>query len=169
MPELSLLTIMFLTFIVCQRLGELFIAKKNTAALFEKGAVEHGAWHYPFMVTLHTFWILALLLAGHVQEVNNLWLGVFVVLQFFRLWILTALGERWTTRIIVLDEPLVLSGPFKYFKHPNYMLVVAEIFVAPMVLGLWQMAIIFSILNAAMLFVRIREEEKALSHLRISE
>jgi len=143
MPELSLLTLMFLIFIVTQRLGELFIAKKNTAALLQKGAVEYGAWHYPFMVTLHTFW-----------------------LQFFRVWILASLGERWTTRIIVLDEPLVLAGPFKYFKHPNYMLVVAEIFVAPMVLGLWQMAIVFSVLNAAMLFVRIREEEKALAHLR---
>jgi methyltransferase len=82
---------------------------------------------------------------------------------------LTSLGERWTTRIIVLNEPLVLAGPFQYFKHPNYMLVVAEIFVAPMVLGLWQMAIVFSILNAMMLFVRIREEEKALSHLRVSD
>lgn len=166
MPELSLLTLMFLIFIVTQRLGELYIARKNTAALLEKGAVEHGAWHYPFMVTLHSFWVAALLLAGHVEQVNLFWLAIFAVLQIFRVWILTSLGERWTTRIIVLDEPLVLAGPFKYFKHPNYMLVVAEIFVAPMVLGLWQMAIVFSVLNAAMLFVRIREEEKALAHLR---
>jgi len=169
MPELSLLTIMFLVFIVTQRLGELYIAKTNTAALLARGAVEHGQWHYPFMVCLHTLWVLALLLAGHVAQVNFFWLVIFAVLQFFRLWILTSLGERWTTRIIVLDEPLVLAGPFKYFKHPNYMLVIAEIFVTPMVLGLWQMAIIFSVLNAAMLFVRIREEEKALSHLRISD
>lgn len=166
MPKISVLTLMFLIFIVTQRLGELYIAKKNTAALLEKGAVEYGAWHYPFMVTLHSFWVAALLLAGHVEVINFLWLAIFAILQFFRLWILTSLGERWTTRIIVLDEPLVLAGPFKYFKHPNYMLVVAEIFVAPMVLGLWQMAIVFSVLNAAMLFVRIREEEKALAHLR---
>lgn len=166
MPELSILTIIFLIFIVSQRLGELYIARKNTTALLAKGAVEYGSWHYPYMVSLHSLWVLALLLAGHVQQVNIYWLGVFVVLQFFRLWILTTLGERWTTRIIVLDEPLVLKGPFKYFKHPNYMLVVAEIFVAPMVLGLWQMAIVFSILNGGMLFVRIREEEKALAHLR---
>lgn len=166
MPELSVLTLIFLIFIVTQRLGELYIAKKNTAALMAKGAVEYGAWHYPIMVSMHSLWVLALLLAGHVQEVNFFWLFLFVILQFFRLWILTSLGERWTTRIIVLDEPLVLAGPFKYFKHPNYMLVVAEIFVAPMVLGLWQMAIVFSVLNAAMLFVRIREEEKALAHLR---
>ena len=134
MPELSLFTVMFLIFIVTQRLGELYIAKKNTAALLAKGAVEHGAWHYPFMVLLHSLWVICLLLAGHVQEVNFYWLAIFAVLQFFRLWILTSLGERWTTRIIVLDEPLVLAGPFKYFHHPYYMLVVAEIFVAPMVL-----------------------------------
>lgn len=169
MSDLSLLSVMFLIFIVSQRLGELFIAKRNTAALLAKGAVEYGSWHYPFMVTLHSLWVISLIVLGYHQEVSYFWLAIFAVLQFFRVWILTSLGERWTTRIIVLDEPLVLAGPFQYFKHPNYMLVVAEIFVAPMVLGLWQMAIVFSILNAMMLFVRIREEEKALSHLRISD
>lgn len=166
MPELSLLTVMFLIFIVTQRLGELYIARKNTSALLARGAVEYGRWHYPYMVSLHSLWVLALMLAGHVEQVNYFWLVIFIVLQLFRVWILTTLGERWTTRIIVLDEPLVLGGPFKYFRHPNYMLVVAEIFVAPMVLGLWQMALVFSVLNAAMLFVRIKEEEKALAHLR---
>jgi len=166
MPELSLPAIMFLVFIVTQRLGELYIARKNTAALLARGAVEHGQWHYPYMIALHSLWVFGLLLAGHVQQVNYFWLAVFGVLQFFRVWILVTLGERWTTRIIVLDEPLVLEGPFKYFRHPNYMLVVAEIFVAPMVLGLWQMALVFSALNGAMLFIRIREEEKALAHLR---
>lgn len=167
MSELSLLTAMFLAFIIAQRLGELVLAKKNTAALLERGAQEHGSWHYPIMVGMHTFWVVCLLVLGYAQEVNFFWLAIFAILQIFRVWILTSLGERWTTRIIVLDEPLVLAGPFKYFRHPNYMLVVAEIFVAPMVLGLWQMAIVFSILNAMMLFVRIREEEKALSHLRV--
>jgi methyltransferase len=169
MQQLHLLTLMFLVFIVTQRLGELYIARINTKALLAKGAQEFGAWHYPIMVTLHSAWVICLFLFGYTQEANYFWLSLFAVLQFFRLWILTSLGERWTTRIIVLDEPLVLTGPFKYFRHPNYMLVVAEIFVAPMVLGLWQMAVIFSILNALMLFVRIREEEKALSHLRISD
>lgn len=169
MPELSTLTAIFLVFIVVQRLGELVIAKKNTAALLERGAVEHGSWHYPIMVSMHTLWVVCLIVLGYTQEVNFFWLALFAILQGFRVWILTSLGERWTTRIIVLDEPLVLAGPFKYFRHPNYMLVIAEIVVAPMVLGLWEMAIIFSILNAMMLFVRIREEEKALSHLRVSD
>ncbi|MEM9279516.1 MAG: isoprenylcysteine carboxylmethyltransferase family protein [Pseudomonadota bacterium] len=163
---MSVLTVMFLIFIVTQRLGELVIAKRNTAALMARGAEEHAAGHYPFMVLLHTCWLAALILGGYDKEVSLVWLGIFAVLQLFRVWILTTLGERWTTRIIVLNEPLVLAGPFKYFRHPNYMLVVAEIFVAPMVLGLWDIAVIFSILNAAMLYVRIREEEKALAHLR---
>ena len=76
------------------------------------------------------------------------------------------LGERWTTRIIVLNEPLVAKGPFAYFRHPNYMLVVGEIFVAPMVLGLWQVALLFSVLNALVLAIRIRAEDQALSSLR---
>ncbi len=166
MPELSLVTIMFLVFVITQRLAELFVSRQNTAALLAKGAKEYGRLHYPYMVSLHFLWVFGLVLAGHVEQVNYYWLLIFAVLQGFRLWILTSLGERWTTRIIVLDEPLILAGPFKYFRHPNYMLVVAEIFVAPMVLGLWEMALVFSVLNGVMLFVRIREEEKALAHLR---
>jgi len=166
MPDLSLFTLIFLGFIIVQRVSELFISNHNTKALLEKGAKEYGREHYPVMVLLHLSWIIALVILGFSQEANYFWFGIFLVLQILRVWTLASLGERWTTRIIVLDEPLILSGPFKYFRHPNYMIVVAEIFVAPMVLGLWQIAILFSCLNAAMLFVRIRTEEKALSHLR---
>lgn len=84
----------------------------------------------------------------------------------FRVWILASLGTRWTTRIIVLNEPLVARGPYKFLPHPNYMLVVAEIFVAPMVLGLWGVALIFTVLNAIVLTIRIRAENKALRPLR---
>lgn len=166
MSDLSLLTLVFLAFIIAQRVSELFISNRNTKALLEKGAKEYGSEHYPVMVLLHLSWIIALVFLGYSQALNYFWLGIFLILQIFRFWTLASLGERWTTRIIVLDEPLVLSGPFKYFRHPNYMIVVAEIFVAPMVLGLWEMAILFSFLNAAMLFVRIKTEERALSHLR---
>lgn len=159
-------TLAFLGFIIVQRLTELVIAKRNTAALMRRGAQEHGASHYPFMVALHTLWIVSLVTFGHDQQIIWFWLVLFVALQFLRVWILATLGQRWTTRIIVLDEPLVLGGPFKVLRHPNYVLVVAEIFVAPMVLGLWQIAIVFSVLNAAMLYVRIGVEDKALQHLR---
>lgn len=166
MPELSTSAVLFLSFVIMQRLSELFIAKRNTKRLFERGAIEHGASHYPVMVALHTCWILTLVIFGFDQFVSLWWLLFFVILQGLRIWILVSLGERWTTRIIVLSEPLVLSGPFKWFRHPNYMLVVTEIIVTPMVLGLFWVAVLFTVLNAFMLYWRIRIEEQALSPLR---
>ena len=159
---------LFLLFIVLQRTGELFLARRNTRLLIRQGAVEVGASHYPYMVALHACWLLSLILFGYGNPVIWPWLCLFVVLQVFRIWILLTLGERWTTRIIILDKPLVRSGPFGFVNHPNYMLVVLEILVAPMVLGLFWVAVVFSILNAAMLAVRISVEERALSHLRQS-
>ena len=156
----------FLAFIIVQRLAELVLAKRNTAKLLARGAVEHAPGHYPLIVALHTAWIAALIFLGYGQPIHFFWLAIFVLLQMFRVWILMTLGERWTTRIIVLNEPLVAKGPFAMFRHPNYMLVVGEIFVAPMVLGLWQVALIFSVLNALVLAVRIRAEDQALSSLR---
>ena len=157
---------LFLAFIIVQRLSELVIAKRNTAALLAKGAYEVGASHYPVMVAMHTAWIVCLVFFGYANDVALGWLVIFVVLQAFRVWILGSLGGRWTTRIIILEEPLVVRGPFKFFSHPNYMLVVAEIIVAPMVLGLTWVAVVFTVLNAAMLWVRISVEEKALAPLR---
>lgn len=159
-------TLLFLGFIVIQRLSELVIAKRNTAKLLAKGAYEVGAAHYPVMVAMHSAWIGCLLIFGYDETVAFGWLAVFAILQVFRVWILGSLGSRWTTRIIILEEPLVVRGPFKYFSHPNYMLVVAEIVVAPMVLGLVWVAVLFTVLNAAMLWVRIAVEHKALAPLR---
>lgn len=159
-------TALFLGFIIIQRLGELVIANRNTARLLTKGAYEVGASHYPVMVCMHSAWIVCLITIGFGESVAFGWLVLFFVLQIFRLWILASLGIRWTTRIIILEEPLVAHGPFKYFSHPNYMLVVAEIFITPMVLGLIWTAVVFSVLNAVMLWVRIGVEHKALAPLR---
>jgi methyltransferase len=159
-------TLLFLAFIVFQRLSELVIARRNTARLLQKGAFEVGAGHYPVMVAMHSTWIGCLLFFGYDKTVSLAWLAVFVILQMLRLWILGTLGHRWTTRIIILPEPLVARGPFKFFKHPNYMLVVAEIIAAPMVLDLLWVAIVFTFLNAAMLWVRIGAEDRALAPLR---
>lgn len=159
-------TALFLGFIIIQRLSELVIAKRNTAALLAKGAYEVGASHYPVMVAMHSTWIACLLIFGYDNSIAYGWLVVFAVLQVCRVWILGSLGSRWTTRIIILEEPLVVRGPFKYVAHPNYMLVVAEIIVAPMVLGLTWVALVFTVLNAAMLWVRIGVEHKALAPLR---
>ncbi len=166
MPDISIGAALFLAFIIVQRLSELVIAKRNTKALLERGAYEIGGEHYPAMVIMHTAWILALLSFGFSQPVSLIWLALFGVLQMFRIWILMSLGERWTTRIIILEEPLVTKGPFRFLRHPNYVLVVAEIIVAPMVLGLFWVAVAFTLLNAAMLYVRIGAEERALSRLR---
>ena len=159
-------TLMFLGFIILQRLSELVIAKRNTAKLLAKGAYEVGASHYPLMVSMHTAWIACLIIFGYGASIAFGWLVVFAGLQVLRIWILWSLGSRWTTRVIILEEPLVKRGPFRFFDHPNYMLVVAEIIVAPLVLGLGWVALLFTVLNAGMLWIRIGVEHKALAHLR---
>ena len=157
---------LFLAFIVVQRLSELVIARITTARLMARGAYEVGAGHYPMMVAMHSAWIGCLIVFGIGQPVSLGWLMAFVLLQILRIWILATLGPRWTTRIIILPEPLVTRGPFRYLRHPNYVLVVAEIIVAPMVLGLVWVALLFTLLNAAMLWVRIGVEGRALAKLR---
>lgn len=152
-----------------QRLGELVIAKRNTAALLARGAVEIGAPHYPLIVALHTIWLVAL--AGWVTlkspAVNLALLAVFACLQAARLWVLWSLGPYWTTRIITLPgAPLVRRGPYRFVRHPNYLVVVLEIAVLPLVFGAWALAAIFSLMNAAILYVRIRAENRALAARR---
>ena len=155
---------LILTLVTLQRLGELALARHNTKKLLASGAIEVGAAHYPLIVALHTAWLIALWLFGRYQEVNPLALVAFLVLQGLRVWILATLGPRWTTRIIVLPgEPLITSGPYRYFSHPNYAVVAAEIAVLPLALHLPALALVFTVLNAAVLLVRIRIEARALS------
>ena len=162
MPLPSLGAGLFVLVLVLQRLSELVLAKRNTARLMEHGAREVGAGHYPVMVLMHASWLLAIIVLGWNEAVRPFWLALYIVLQGFRLWILLSLGGRWTTRVVVLDEPLVARGPYRFVRHPNYWLVIAEIVVAPMVLGLWEVAVLWSVLNAAMLWWRIRVENEAL-------
>jgi methyltransferase len=116
---------------------------------------------------VHAAWLIALWIWGHDQDVNLAALSVFIVLQGLRVWVLATLGPRWTTRIIVLPgEPLVASGPYKYFSHPNYAVVAAEIAVLPLALHLPLLALIFTTLNAAILVIRVRAEARALSAIR---
>lgn len=162
MAETNWPTLLFLAFLIVQRLVELVIARRNTARLLADGAREVGAGHYPVMVAMHAAWVAAIVLAGWDEPVRWPWLGLYALLQAFRFWILGTLGPRWTTRIIVTDTPLVVTGPFRYLRHPNYTLVVAEIIVAPMVLGLWWVAALFTVLNALMLRHRIKIEDAVL-------
>jgi methyltransferase len=158
---------LILTLVTLQRLGELVLARHNTKKLLARGAIEVGAAHYPLIVAVHTAWLIALWLFGRHQEMNLLALVVFVVLQGLRMWTLATLGPRWTTRIMVLPgEPLVASGPYRYFSHPNYAVVAAEIAVLPLALHLPVLALVFTVLNGAVLLIRIRSETRALSEGR---
>jgi methyltransferase len=153
-----------LALVTLQRIGELVLSRYNTAKLRALGAIEIGAGHYPFVVSVHAAWLLALWLWGRDQDVDLLVLSLFVALQGVRLWILATLGPRWTTRIIVLPgAPLVTSGPYRYFSHPNYVVVAAEIALLPLALHLPWLALVFTALNAAALITRIRVEARALA------
>ena len=159
-----ILAVIVLAFTTGQRLAELWLARRNTALLRAFGAVEHGAGHYPFMVALHAAWLIGLWLLAWDRSVNLAWLAVFAVLQGLRLWVLATLGRRWTTRVITVPgEVLVRNGPYRWLSHPNYMVVIGEIAVLPLAFGLPLYALVFSLLNAAMLTVRIRCENAALS------
>jgi methyltransferase len=153
-----------LLLVTLQRLGELVLSRHNTRRLLARGAIEVGAKHYPLIVSVHAAWLIALWIWGRDQDVGLAALSGFVVLQGLRLWVLATLGPRWTTRIIVLPgEPLVASGPYKYFAHPNYAIVVGEIALLPLALHLPLLALIFTALNAAVLVIRIRAETSALA------
>jgi methyltransferase len=157
-----------LGFVALQRLAELPYAERNTRALMARGAVEIGREHYPWLVILHTAWLIAIFLdIPSPPMIYALPLTLYIMLQILRVWTLVSLGPYWTTRIITLPGvPLVKRGPYKFMRHPNYAIVVGEIAVLPLVFGEWMVAIIFSILNAAILYIRIREEERALASRR---
>jgi methyltransferase len=153
-----------LALVTLQRIGELVLAQYNTKNLQARGAIEVGASHYPLIVAVHAAWLITLWIIGRHQPVNLAALAVFVVLQALRVWIIATLGSRWTTRIIVLlGEPLIVSGPYRYLAHPNYAVVAAEIATLPLALYLPMMALVFTLLNAVMLFIRIRAESRVLS------
>jgi methyltransferase len=156
--------VVILALVTLQRLTELVIARRNTKALLARGAHEVSPGHYPLIVAVHTLWLAALWWLAPGKPVLWPLIGLFILLQLGRLWVLATLGRRWTTRIIVVPgERLVERGPFRFVRHPNYLVVIGEIAVLPLAFGLWQVALIFSIGNAAALAVRIAAEEKALA------
>ena len=161
------LPIAIMIFVTLQRIAELVIAQINTKALIAGGAVEFGRSHYPVMVLMHASWLAVLWVMAIGAPVNMPLLAIFAVLQLLRVWVLATLGRRWTTRIIVpQNEPMILKGPFRFMRHPNYFVVIAEIAILPLVFGLVWVAVIYSALNAAMLWVRISAENSAYSDIR---
>lgn len=158
--------IVFISFVILLRIGELILSKGNEKWLIQNGAVEYGQRHYPFIVALHILFIISLIIeyiARQPVTINLLILFFYFSLLIFKTWIILSLGKFWNTKIYHIPNfPLIKKGPYQYFKHPNYMIVVAEIAVIPMIFQLYFTAVTFTLLNAIMLFVRIKEENKAL-------
>jgi methyltransferase len=158
-----ILNVIILALVTLQRIGELWLSRQNTQRLLAEGAREHGAAHYPFIVMVHACWLASLWWFAPNRPIDGFWLAFFVLIELARIWVLATLGRRWTTRIIVpRDSSLVRTGPYRLLNHPNYWVVISEIAVLPLVFGLWRIALIFSLLNAAVLSVRIRKENEAL-------
>lgn len=158
-----ILSIVLLGLVTAQRLGELVLARHNTQKLKARGAYEVAPGHYPLIVLLHAAWLIGLWLLAWNRPLNLPLAMTFVAIEALRVWTLLSLGERWTTRIIILPgAPLVRRGPYRFIPHPNYVVVAAEILVLPLVFGLWAYAVVFTALNAAVLFVRIMAENEGL-------
>jgi methyltransferase len=156
--------IVFISFFILQRLSELYIAKKNEKWLLEQGAIEYGQSHYPFIVALHTLFIFSLIIEYFVREeptISWLFLVIYLVVLLFKYWALSSLGKYWNTKIYRIPGVYpVKKGPYKFLKHPNYMEVVCEVAIIPLIFHLYYTTVVFSILNAGVLFVRIREENR---------
>jgi len=158
-----ILNLVILAAVTLQRAGELLVSRRNTRRLIEQGAREHSSGHYPLIVAVHASWLATLWWLAPQRAVDGFWLAIVVMIELARLWVLTTLGPRWTTRIIVLgDAPLVRRGPYRFVNHPNYWVVIGEIAALPLVFGLWQVALVFTLLNGAVLAIRIRAENRAL-------
>lgn len=153
-----------LALVATQRVVELFYSARNTRRLLASGAIEVGAVQYPFFILLHAAWLASIAVFVPAATPPNWWLlGLYVLLQPLRVWTIVTLGPFWTTRIVTLPgAPLVRTGPYRLMRHPNYVVVCAEIAILPLAFGAVEIAILFSILNASLLSWRIRAEERAL-------
>ena len=154
--------------VAAQRLAELFYARRNTRRLLANGAAEMGRKHYPLFMLLHAAWLLAILFALRPNDPLH-WIPLlgYVVCECLRGWTMLSLGPYWTTRIITLPgAPLVRRGPYRFLRHPNYLVVIGEIALLPLVLGEVWIAIVFSLLNGALLSWRMHVENQALAPRR---
>lgn len=157
--------IIVLGLVALQRLGELVWSRRNERLLKEVGAIEVGAKHYPLLVLLHTGWLAAMLTLIPLETVPDPWLlAAYLAVQGLRLWTMASLGRFWTTRIFTLpDAPLVRRGPYRWVRHPNYLVVIAEVALLPLAFGAVGIALIFSAANLILLAIRIRAEDAALA------
>lgn len=159
--------IVILSLITLQRVAEFHIAQRNTKHLIARGGFEMGAGHFPFIVVLQIAWLAGLWYFAFRADIAWPWIYAYAVLEAARGWIIAALGDRWTTKIIVMpDDEGAARGVSSYFRHPNYFIVTAECFILPMAFGLWWYAVLFAAAAAGLYFLRIRAETEALKPLR---
>ncbi|WP_173108173.1 isoprenylcysteine carboxylmethyltransferase family protein [Bacillus sp. KH172YL63] len=159
---------LFFSVLIIQRIVEVVIAKSNEKWMIRQGAKEYGQAHYKLMVAIHVAFFISLLIEGGIKEsgVNSYWpflLCAFLITQIMRIWVITSLGKYWNTKIIVLpNAESVNKGPYKYLKHPNYLIVTIELIIVPLLFNAYWTMFIFALLNQLILSVRIPLEEKAL-------
>lgn len=159
---------LFTAVIIIQRLAEVWIAKGNEQWMKARGAVEYGEEHYPFMVSIHTAFFISLIVEGILRggELSRFWpiyFTIFILAQAARTWVILSLGRFWNTKIIVLPGARIVSkGPFRFVRHPNYIIVTAELLVVPLMFQAYWTAAVFFILNQIILSIRIPAEEMAL-------
>jgi len=153
-----------LGYVTVQRIAELWWARQNERRLLAAGGVEYGRAHFPLIVLLHASWLIGMWVVAYDRPVQPLFFAIVVVLQLGRFWVLATLGRRWTIRVIVVPgEKLVARGPYRWLRHPNYAVVTGELATVPLALGLPLYALVFSVLNAAVLAIRIPAENAALA------
>lgn len=162
--------ILFILFIILLRIGELTLSRSNEKWLLAHGAVEYGQKHYRFMIALHILFIVSLIVEYYVAgtgSYSRILLAAYFILLAVKAWVVLSLGKFWNTKIYRIPEfPLVKKGPYKFIKHPNYIIVFIEIALIPSIFHLYYTAVIFTILNGVMLIVRIKEENKVLGSER---
>ena len=153
-----------LAFVTVQRLAELWWAKRNEARLLAAGGVVYGHRHLGLMMAVHAAWLIGMWLLAGDRSIEPIYLALFVVLEIGRLWVLVTLGRRWTIHIIVVPgEKLVARGPYRFLHHPNYVVVCGEVAAVPLALGMPLYALVFTVLNVALLAIRIPAENAALA------
>ncbi len=159
-----MLFIIFISFVILQRIVELLISGKNEIWLRSKGAIEYGQGHYPFIILLHVFFLGSLIIEyifRNQPALENFYIFIYLILIIAKTWLISFLGKYWNTKIFRICGILpVKRGPYKLFKHPNYFIVVCEIIVIPLIFDLYYTAFVFTILNAIVLTIRIREENR---------
>ena len=154
-------------YVTLARLVEMIVARRNTRHIMANGGHEFAPEHYPAIIAFHVVWLACLWILAPGRALIPVWLIVFALLQPLRVWVMGALGPRWTSRILVVPgETLVTGGPFRFMRHPNYAIVVAEGATLPLAFGLWAIALSGTLVNAVLLTIRIRAEDAALASLR---